>query len=170
MCVALGILPDVTLGTLGKSLGSAGGFAGTSSLVREYLINVARGFIFSTGLAPASAGAALEAVRIVSAQPEMGRKLLERATYFRECLRAEGIDVPMDDSPIVPVILGENELTMRAAEELRRQGIVVHGIRPPTVPEGTSRLRLSVTLAHSREDLKRVAHAVADVVGARAAR
>lgn len=170
LCAAADVLPDVLLGTLGKAFGSAGGFVAGSALVRDLLINTARGFIFSTGLAPAAAAAALAAVQIVQNDPALGPELLARSRFLRDRLRNAGVDVPLDPSPIVPVVLGDNELTMTAAEALRDRGILVHGIRPPTVPAGTSRLRLSITLAHSFADLERLADAVADAVTARAAR
>lgn len=161
LCVGCGIRPDITLGTLGKSLGSAGGFVAASDLICRVLVNTARSFIFSTGLNPASAAAALESARIVESDPEMGRRLIDRSRQFRGLLRESGFDVREDDSPIVPIVLGSNEDALRVAQALDDEGIMATAIRPPTVPEDTSRLRLSVTLAHTHEDLARTAQAVA---------
>src|SRR5690606_29847773 len=127
--------------------------------VIDYLVNRARPFIFSSGLAPACAGSALEALRIFEAEPGLGGELRRRSERFREALRARGLDVPADDSPIVPVMLGSNAAALEAARALHARQLLVTAIRPPSVPEGTARLRLSVTLAHTEADLTRAADA-----------
>ncbi len=152
--------PDLVIGTLGKALGSHGGFCACSSDLRDYLINTARTFIFSTALPPASAGAALQALRLCrSGAP--GRDLLNRAARFREALRAAGIPVPDEAaSQIIPVPVGDNHRAVALADRLRERDLLVTAIRPPTVPPGTARLRLSVTLAHSDADLDRAAESM----------
>lgn len=156
VCEAIGIRPDITLGTLGKSLGSAGGFAACAAMLRDVMINRVRPMIFSTGLAPACAGAALAAVRIVEETPELGPALRERSRALRSALRGLALEVDAGDSPIVPVIVGEDRAAVALSQALLEQGIVAKAVRPPTVPEGTSRLRISLTLAHREEDLRRL--------------
>lgn len=160
LCRELGIVPDVVVGTLSKALGSAGGFAATSPLVRDLLVNRARAFIYTTGLSPANAGAALAALDVLAEHPALGATLRQRAAAFAKALAAEGLDVPVRDVPIVPIALGGNEATMQAAQALREAGLWVTGIRPPTVPEGEARLRLTVTLAHSDAALADAAKAI----------
>jgi 8-amino-7-oxononanoate synthase len=155
-----GVLPDITLGTLGKSLGSGGGFVATSEVIRDVMINIARPFIFSTGISPANAEAARCAVEIVSASPDLGAELLKRAAYFRKLLNDAGLGVPTDSSPIIPIIVRENAQAVRLSSALRERNILAVAIRPPTVPVGTARLRLSLTLAHTDADVEAVAGAI----------
>ncbi len=151
---ALGVRPDVIVGTLSKALGGEGGFAAGSARFRSLLINGARSFIFSTGLAPACAGSALAAIDTIAEAPGLGTELLRRAAFFRGKLRENGIDTPDDPSPIVPVILCENRAAMACSAALLDEGILVAAVRPPSVPEGTARLRFSLTLAHGMDDLE----------------
>jgi 8-amino-7-oxononanoate synthase len=157
LCRECGIKPDVLVGTLTKSFGSGGGFAASTSECIELIVNKARSFIFSTGLAPVCAGTALEAIRIISEQPHLGKSLLEKAALFRQLLNANEKIVEDGDSQIIPLIIGSNDETMKLSAQLFDRGIIVSGIRPPTVPEGSSRLRFSITLAHTEEDLHRAA-------------
>ena len=149
-----GILPDFIAGTLGKALGSMGGFVVCSEVSREFLINRARSFIFATALSPACLGAALGAIERISQDPDMGERLLDRARTFHGLLKAEGLRLPDFRSQILPVPVGENEAALELAQRLRGQGLLVTAIRPPTVPRGTARLRLSVTLSHEMHDLQ----------------
>jgi 8-amino-7-oxononanoate synthase len=156
------VAPDLVLGTLGKALGSFGGFAAGNAGLRELLVNRARSFIFSTALPPASAAAALAAVEIVLREPGLGADLLRRAASLSAQLGAAGLPVPGALSQILPVAAGDNRLALNLAERLEEQGILAVAIRPPTVPPGTARLRLSVTLAHSSEDLAFAARSIAE--------
>jgi 8-amino-7-oxononanoate synthase len=144
---------ELTAGTLGKALGSLGGFVVCSRETREYLVNCARSFIYSTALPPASAAAALGAIEQIELDPLMGRRLLDLARDFHKLLLAEGLRLPEFCSQILPVHVGDNRLALELATRLRERGLLVTAIRPPTVPEGTARLRLSVTMAHTAEDL-----------------
>lgn len=154
---------NVSMGTLSKALGGYGGFIACSAQVREVMVNSARSFIFSTGLPPASAAAALSALGVLAARPDMGRELLAHAALFRQRLRDAGLNTGDSASQIIPVIVGENSLAVELSKKLRERGIVVAAIRPPTVPAGTARLRLSVTLAHTVGDLERAAD---EIIGA----
>lgn len=166
LAVAHGIQPDITLGTLSKALGSGGGFVACSQALRDWLINRARPFIYSTGLSPANAAAALAATKIIAADPSLGATLLQRAEIFHQQLGASGLALPPFHSQIVPVLLGENETALEVAARMTEAGIYAPAIRPPTVPEGTARLRLSVTLGHTEEELEEAATQIADIAGA----
>jgi len=151
---------DVFVGTLGKALGSMGAFTlFHQSCFREFLINFAGEFIYSTYLPPSCAAAALAAVNWVEAQSEervYGHKL---SAYFRERLPGS----PPGDSPIVPVIFGEAVPMLRAAQTLAIAGFKVASIRPPTVPAGKSRLRISLNTALAEDDLDRLVAALEDI-------
>lgn len=156
---------DIQLGTLSKALGSVGGFVAASRNIIEYLINYSRSFIFSTALSPADIGAALAALRIIEMDRTLISKLQDNSRYMASKLIELGI--PCDDeTPIFPIVIGDNEKTLRAAMELQDKGIIITAIRPPTVPVGESRLRLTVTAAHSREQLDYVASALDETLQA----
>ena len=154
--------PDLLIGTLGKALGSYGGFVACSKTVRDYLVNRARSFIYSTALPPASVAAALAAVSIVGADPAPSAALLARARSFRAMLQERGFELQPFESQIIPVLVGDNRKALELATLLSERGILVKAIRPPTVPAGTARLRLSVTLAHTKSDLEFAADEMAD--------
>jgi len=154
---------DIQLGTLSKALGSVGGYvAGRKELI-EYLINYSRSFIFSTALSPADIGAALEALRIVHDEPSVVDTLRDNTVYMAHKLQAMGI-VCDDETPIFPIVVGENERALTLARELEKRGIIITAIRPPTVPVGESRLRMTVTAAHSKEQLDYVAQTLHELL------
>lgn len=166
LAVARGIQPHITLGTLSKALGSGGGFVACSQALRDWLINRARPFIYSTGLSPANAAAALAATEIITADPSLGATLLQRKAFFHQQLADSGLALPPFQSQIIPVLLGENETALNVAARMAEAGIFAPAIRPPTVPEGTARLRLSVTLGHTEKELARAAAQLAEIAGA----
>ena len=154
---------DVQLGTLSKALGSVGGYvAGRKELI-EYLVNYSRSFIFSTALSPADIGAALEALTIVKNEPLVVEQLNENTAYMANKLQSMGIECD-DETPIFPIIVGDNERALLLAYELELRGIIITAIRPPTVPVGESRLRMTVTAAHSQEQLDYVANTLRDLL------
>lgn len=142
--------------TCGKALGCAGAFVCGPAVLKEHLINHARTFIFSTALPPyfsQQISAALD----LSFHMEIERqRLLENAAYLINNLRTHGFNTAASASQIVPIVLGNNLETLDAAEHLQRDGFAVRAIRPPTVPEGTSRLRLSLTILIDRHELDRL--------------
>ncbi len=144
---------NVSMGTLSKALGSYGGFAACSVRMRELLVNRARAFIYTTALPPSVIASSIAALEILQAAPEMGAELLRRADAFRKRLKEAGLDTLRSASQIIPVIVGENAKALALAERLRKDGILAVAIRPPTVPQGSARLRLSITLDHSEDDL-----------------
>ncbi len=164
VCAREGVVPFLILGTLSKALGGQGGFVACSTAVRDLMVNRARTFIFTTGLAPASAASGNAALKLTAENPSMGETLLARTALFREALQARGIHAP-GESQIVPVLLGDETRALAAAEACRARGVSVHAIRPPTVPPGGCRLRFSITLEHTEHDLLTAADAVASAVG-----
>jgi len=130
--------------------------------VKQLLVNRARSFIYSTGLPPACLGAGRKAVEIVSESPELGAALLARARRFHDLLANAGFSLPLFESQILPILIGENQRSVDFSKALRRRGIIATAVRPPTVPKGTARLRLSVTLAHTDADLESAARILAE--------
>jgi 8-amino-7-oxononanoate synthase len=151
---------DVSMATLSKALGSYGGFVACSVAMRELLINRARAFIYTTAPPPAVIGASLGALDVLARNPGLGAELLARAAFFRDQLTAAGLDTGASKSQIVPVIVGDSSKALSLSARLRKAGIIGAAIRPPTVPPGTARIRFSVTLAHSKDDLKKAVEIV----------
>ena len=153
--------PDIVIGTLSKALGGYGGYAACSASIRKFLINNARSFIYSTGLPPACVGSGREAVSLLKSSSDLGKTLLDKARRFRDLLTDAGLNVPEFESQILPILVGSNDETVHFSQLLRDQGLLIKAIRPPTVPVGTSRVRLSITLALSDEVLSKSADMIA---------
>ncbi|HMJ73895.1 MAG TPA: 8-amino-7-oxononanoate synthase [Solirubrobacterales bacterium] len=145
---------DLVVGTLGKALASYGAYVCASSELSEYLLNTARSFIFSTALPPPVLAAALAALELLEAEPERVRALSANAATLREGLVAEGLAAGGGQSQIVPLEVGDAGRTMELCERLLERGVFAQGIRPPTVPPGSSRLRFSVMATHEPADLR----------------
>lgn len=154
---------DVVVGTLGKALGSYGAFATCTRQMAAYLLNRARTAIFSTALPPPAAGAALEALRLVREEPALLARLHANARTLRDALAAQGLQVPGAPStvPIVPIVVGDPQAAMALCEAALAGGVFAQAIRPPTVPPGTSRLRLVATAAHEPAELRAAAATLA---------
>jgi len=150
---------DVQMGTLGKALGIMGAFVAGEAVLVEYLLNRARTFMYTTSLPPVVVGMAKEALRILKEEPWRREKLWENTRLFREGAKRLGFRV-LGETPIVPIVIGDDELTMRFSAALFEMGIYVQGIRPPTVPPGTSRLRFSISALHSKSDIERALFAL----------
>jgi glycine C-acetyltransferase/8-amino-7-oxononanoate synthase len=150
---------DVVVGTLGKALGSYGAYACASAETIDFLVNSARSFIFSTAPAPASIGAASAALELLAAEPERIDRLQANAATLCEALADEGL-APSSSTQIVPIEVGEAEATMRLCELALERGVFAQGIRPPTVPAGSSRLRLTVMATHEPDELTAAARAI----------
>jgi 8-amino-7-oxononanoate synthase len=140
------------MGTLSKSLGSYGGYLCASQPVVDLLKTRARTFVFTTGLPPASAAAAIAALKLIEADPDLTHRPLANARLFTELA-----GLPQARTPIVPVVIGEAEAAMAAAQRLEEAGFLVVAIRPPTVPAGTARLRIAFTAGHQPDDIARLA-------------
>ena len=152
---------DVIVGTLGKALGSYGAFVACDGALARYLINSARALIFSTGLPPAAAAAAIAALELIADQPRRVERLADNADTLRAALASEGFDVAGSETQIVPLIVGDAGLAMRICEAALERGVFAQAIRPPTVPHGTSRLRLAVMASHTRAELREAAQVIA---------
>jgi 8-amino-7-oxononanoate synthase len=161
-CAQTGVRPDALVGTLGKAVGVQGAFVAGSERLRTLLWNRARSFVFSTAPSPRLAELAAFHVQRVRADDAGRARLHALVASLRASLRAAGV-APMVDSvaPIVPVLIGSNERALAVATELQRAGILAQAIRYPTVPEGTARLRLTVSASWSDDAPERVAHALA---------
>jgi glycine C-acetyltransferase/8-amino-7-oxononanoate synthase len=153
---------DLVVGTLGKALGSYGAYVCASDELSEYLLNTARSFIFSTALPPPVLAAALAALELLEAEPERVRDLSANAATLRQGLVAEGLAAGGGQSQIVPLEVGDAGRTMELCERLLERGVFAQGIRPPTVPPGSSRLRFSVMATHEQADLRDAARLTAE--------
>lgn len=162
LCAASGVKPDVLVGTLGKAVGVQGAFVAGSPVLVNYLWNRARSFVFSTGFSPILAQIALDYVQRVRDDDARRARLHRVCRRFRELVpRLRG----SFEGPIVPVVLGTPERARRAVELLAKRGFLAVAIRPPTVPPGSSRLRLTLSADLSDEDLTRLAGAVNECLG-----
>ncbi|MBX3749874.1 MAG: aminotransferase class I/II-fold pyridoxal phosphate-dependent enzyme [Opitutaceae bacterium] len=159
---------DLWMGTMSKALASAGGYLAGEAALIDYLRYTLPGFVYSVGLPPANAAAALAALRLLEARPELPRRLQARSDLFRDLCRARGLDSGLSrDAAIVPCITGTSELALRAAQDLGGRGINVQPIFYPAVEEGKARLRFFITAAHTETQLRDAAEALAEVVAAR---
>jgi 8-amino-7-oxononanoate synthase len=152
---------DVVIGTLGKALGSYGAYACTSARMRELLINRARPFVFSTAPPPPSVGAALAALTLLESRPGVVEHLRRNAAVLRSALSSFDLDVGGSRTQIVPVVVGDARRATALCERVLDGGVFAQAIRPPTVPEGTSRLRLTVMANHRPDELERAARVIA---------
>ncbi len=143
------------MGTLSKAMGSYGGYLCASRTVIDYVKNRARSLIFTTGLPPASVAASIAALDVIANDPALRGEPLRKARLF-----ADALGLAQPQSPIVPVIVGAPDAALQAAAALEERGFLVVAIRPPTVPEGTARLRVTFTAAHQDQDVLRLAEAV----------
>ncbi|HEX7293884.1 MAG TPA: 8-amino-7-oxononanoate synthase, partial [Solirubrobacterales bacterium] len=156
----LGEEVDVVVGTLGKALGSYGAYVCASAELVEYLLNTARPFIFSTAPPPASAAAALAALELLESHPHRVERLQANAAALRAAFADEGLAVGSSETQIVPIEIGDAAPTMELSERVLERGVFAQGIRPPTVPEGSSRLRFTAMATHRRGELQRAAKLV----------
>jgi 8-amino-7-oxononanoate synthase len=151
---------DVQIGTLSKALGSQGGFVACDEETRSLLVNEARSFVYSTGLSPVDAAVSREAVSLVRGKEgtRLRERLRENVSLVRERVKDVGYDV-YGDTHILPVVVGDAPRALEVADRLAERGVFAPAIRPPTVPEGTSRIRVSMTAAHTQKEAERVARA-----------
>lgn len=151
---------DVVMGTLGKALGSYGAYVCANRETTDYLLNTARSFVFSTALPPSVAAAGMAALELLECQPERVEQLAANAGTLRDALVDEGLDVGGAETQIVALPVGDAGTAMDLCERILERGVFAQGIRPPTVPEGSSRLRFTVMSTHRREELERAAKLV----------
>jgi 8-amino-7-oxononanoate synthase len=148
---------DVVVGTLGKALGAYGAFAACDQAMAQLLVNSARPFIFSTAPPPPAVAGALAALELLEEQPHRVEKLQANADTMRDELAKEGFEVAGSTTQIVPLVVGDAKLAMRICELAIERGVFAQAIRPPTVPEGTSRLRLALMASHTKVELREAA-------------
>ena len=159
---------DVIVGTLGKALGSYGAYVLCDKPMAKYLINTARTLIFSTALPPPAVAAAIAALDLLREQPRRVEKLQRNSAVLREALTESGVAVDPGETPIVPLIVGDAEAAMKACERGLERGVFAQAIRPPTVPAGTSRLRLAVMASHTKSELREAGRVLASSLPASA--
>jgi glycine C-acetyltransferase len=155
---------DVWMGTLGKALGSFGAFVAGSFKLRDLLVNVARSFIFSCALSPPQIEAARAALHLVRAEPRRRERLQANAARLRERLARRGVSSAPSTTHIVPVVIGESAPTMAVCERLLERGFYTQGIRHPSVPQGTARLRVTPMTTHRGEEIDALADAIAEEI------
>jgi 8-amino-7-oxononanoate synthase len=151
---------DLIVGTLGKALGSYGAYVCANREITELLVNAARPFIFSTALPPSTVAAAIAALALIEARPERTDRLRRNADLLRRELAGYGLDPGGSRTQIVPLVVGDADLTVALCERALERGVFAQAIRPPTVPEGTSRLRLTVMATHRETELRHAANVV----------
>ncbi len=144
---------DIQMGTLSKAAGCFGAYVAGSRKLRDYLINHARSFIYTTAMPASSAAAASKAIEIIQEEPQRRQNVLAIAAYIRQELQMMGFDTMNSSTPIIPIFMKDAAAALKASAQLLEQGIFVQAIRPPTVPANTARLRLTATASHTKEDL-----------------
>ncbi|RSS99739.1 aminotransferase class I/II-fold pyridoxal phosphate-dependent enzyme, partial [Streptomyces sp. WAC05950] len=160
---------DLWMGTLSKSFASCGGYLGGSARTVRWLRHTLPGFVYSVGLTPANAAAALAATELIAAEPERVRALRRNAALFLGLAAAAGLATGSSaDTPIVPVLLGDSARTLHVADRLFARGVIADPIFHPAVEEGLSRLRFFLTCEHREDDIRRAVAAVAEEVAASA--
>jgi 8-amino-7-oxononanoate synthase len=165
---AAGLTADdvpILMATLGKALGTFGAFVAGSSELIEVLLQQARTYMFTTALPPAVAAATCAALQVMQEEPWRRTRVLEHVAYFRKEVAGLGLALLESATPIQPVILGSESVAVAASDALRTRGLWVPAIRPPTVPAGSSRLRVTFSAAHSRDDVDRLLEALAQLAG-----
>jgi len=155
---------DIAMGTFGKALGSYGAYAAASQEIIDFLVNRARTFIYSTALPPAVVGATLAALYLIKTEPQLRLDLHQKVAFFKKQLRKNGLKEEAGPSQIVPVMIGDSAKALAIAEGLQNNQIYVKAVRPPTVPEGSARLRFSITRYHQEPDLKKCAQVLAETL------
>jgi len=154
---------DIQMGTLSKAAGSFGAYCCGSKALIDFLINKARSFIYTTAMPPSVAAASSKAIEIIEQEPERRKKLLKNAMLMRKGLQALGFHTMDSVTPIIPVLLKDASTALFFSQKLFDQGILAQAIRPPTVPEHTARLRVTVMATHSKEDIKKALNAFGEI-------
>jgi 8-amino-7-oxononanoate synthase len=156
LCEETGVLDeaDIIVAPLGKAVASTGGIVAGPKVVIDYLINKARPFIYTTAPSPTVATAALKALEIIQTEPQRRKRLQDNAEHLRSEFQKTGLNIGNSTSQIIPVILGESAKALEISGKLYDAGFLVLAIRPPTVPQGTSRLRISIQSGHTPQQLK----------------
>jgi 8-amino-7-oxononanoate synthase len=147
---------DIMMGTLSKSVASEGGYAAGRRDLINYLKNSARSFIYSTSISPSAIAVSIKALEIIENDTERKSKLLNMSSWLQTKLTTIGFNILNTRTPIIPIIVGSEDRTVEFSKRLLYEGIYIPAIRPPSVPKGTSRLRISLMATHTKEDLNEV--------------
>jgi len=156
---------DIMMGTLSKAVASEGGYAAGSKNLIDYLKNCARSFIYSTALSPATIAVSIKALEIIENDAERRVNLLKMSNWFQNELKVAGFNVMETKTPIIPIMIGSSDKAVEFNKNLLEEGIYVPAIRPPTVPEGTSRLRVSLMATHTKQDLEEALIKIKLIIG-----
>jgi len=154
---------DIQMGTLSKALGGFGAYIAGDYELRDFLINTARSFIFTTALPPAVLASGIAALEVIEEEPELRKRLWENVRFFKPRVQALGLRITNTETPIIPVIIGDSQKTVQMSDMLRHEGVLMQAIRPPAVPEETSRLRIALMATHTVEELELALHALEKV-------
>ena len=157
---------QILMGTLGKGIGTAGAFVAGSKELIEYLTNFARPYIYTTAMPAAIAAATLTSLDIVKSEPQRREHLQKLIALFRAGAASLGLNLMPSDTPIQPILIGEADQAIKITELLKQQGILVTAIRPPTVPQGTARLRVTLSAAHSEQQVLQLLDALKSITQA----
>ena len=155
----LGAHVAVQIGTLSKAIGALGGYVAGSQILVDTLINEARTFIYTTALPPSVAASATAAIQVIIQEPERREQLWKHARFLRNALGAAGYHINPGNSPILPIMVGDAAKTVALSDALFKRGVLVSAIRPPTVPTGTARLRVTPMATHTQTDLEQAVDA-----------
>jgi len=156
MGLTVGKKVDVVMGTFSKGCGSYGAYVACSEKIRQYLINRCYGFIYTTGLPPSVLGSIDAALDLVPIMSDQRQRILDNAGYLRSSLRKMGWQTGLSDTQIVPVVIGDEKETLALSAHLEKNGIMAAAIRPPTVADGQSRIRLTLTALHAQQHVQKV--------------
>ena len=157
-------IPHIIMGTFSKAIGVSGGYIACNNIMRDLIINTAKGFIYSTATSPAVAGAAFKAWQLVKFLDKERETLVNLGNTLRKMLKDSGFNIGTSQTHIVPIVLNKEDKCLKTQKALLQKGIVVSCVRPPTVPPGTSRLRIALTHKHTNKDLKRLLETLSKVV------
>lgn len=155
----------IEMGTLGKAFGSFGAYVSCTTQLKTLLTTKARSFIYTTALPPAQCAASIKAIDIVEEHPELAGLLQNKAAYMRAAIQALGFNTMGSLTQIIPIFIGDTRRAVEISGAIFRKGIFIQGIRPPTVPEGTARLRLTVSLSHMQAEMERALRVIGDCMG-----
>jgi glycine C-acetyltransferase len=154
---------DFIIGTLSKAIGVVGGYVCCSKAAKEWLLHRGRPLLFSTAMMPSAAAAIIEAFHLLEETNEYTGRLWENARYFKNALQQAGFDIGHSETPITPIMIGDEKLTMDFSRELLNQGVFVSGIVFPTVPKGKARVRCMVSALHTKEKLDQAVRTITNV-------
>jgi 8-amino-7-oxononanoate synthase len=157
-------IPYIIMGTFSKAIGVSGGYIACHKIIRDFIINKATGFIYSTAPSPPVVGAAFKAWKLIRTLDKERQDLQSLGNLLHKRLKNNGFNVGTSQTHIVPIILNQEDKCLKTQKALLQQGIIISCVRPPTVPPGTSRLRIAVTAKHTQEDLERFVEALNRVV------